>query len=169
MQLFKRTGMWADVTPTGMIGDFVTVWRQAGHNRWRFAAVAAACTFGIFYLMWHQEGKGPHPPPEVTYVSVLPAHRTDAEIAESNALNQKQKEAWAREQARRDEDVRSIYKTIGRMSGMDVDKIAREAEAEEAAREKAIQQRIKDSEQRREQAQAGHPSTQVASETPASE
>jgi hypothetical protein len=137
MSLFKRSGMWRDVTPTGMIADFREVWHQAGQNRWRFAALAGACTFGVFYVMSQQEASAPHLPPKVTYITVLPAHRTDAEIEASNIANQKRKEAFAREQARRDEDVRNMYKELGRWSGMDVDKIAREADAENAAAKKA--------------------------------
>lgn len=142
MSLFKRSGYWKDVNPTGMVADFREVWNQAGSNRWRFAAVAGACTFGIFFLMSQQEAKGPHPPPKVTYISVLKAHRSDAEIMAENERNQVAKEAFLREQARRDKDVREIYKTIGRVSGMDVDKIAREADAEDAAREAAIRKRM---------------------------
>lgn len=142
MVLFKRSGYWKDVSPTGMIADFREVWKQAGHNRWRIAAISAACTFGVFYLMTTQEGEAPHLPPKVTYITTLPAHRSDAEILAENIRNQKQKEAWAAEQAKRDADVRELYKEIGRMSGMDVDKIAREAEADEAARKKAEAERI---------------------------
>ncbi|MGO4167535.1 hypothetical protein [Novosphingobium sp. YAF33] len=142
MALFKRSGYWKDVSPVGMIADFRAVWKQAGSNRWRIAAVSAACTFSVFYLMSTQEGRGPHPPPKVVYISVLPAHRTEEQILASNIENQKRKEAWAAEQARREKDVREIYKTIGRYSGMDVDKIAREADAEEAARKKAEMDRI---------------------------
>ncbi|MFC0204436.1 hypothetical protein [Novosphingobium soli] len=142
MFLFKRSGYWKDVRPTGMVGDFVEVWKQAGHNRWRIAAVSAACTFGVFYVMSTQEAKGPHPPPKVTYISVLKQHRTDAEIMAENVANQAAKEANARELARRDKEVRELYKTIGRMSGMDVEKIAREADAQDAAAEKAERERI---------------------------
>lgn len=136
MALLKRSGYWKDVSPTGMVADFREVWKQAGHNRWRIAAVSAACTFGVFYLMSTQEARGPHPPPKITYISTLPAHRTDEQIMAENQENQRRKEAWAAEQARREEEVREIYKTIGRMSGMDVDKIAQDAEAERAAEAK---------------------------------
>lgn len=119
------------------------VWKQAGHNRWRFAALAGACTFGVFYLMSTQEAKGPHPPPKVIYISTLPAHRTDAEIMAENIANQKRKDAWEAEQAKREEDVRNIYKTIGRMSGMDVDKIAREGDADRAAAARAQNERAR--------------------------
>lgn len=144
MSPFKRSGYWKDVSPTGMVAEFRMVWKEAGTNRWRIAALSAACTFGVFYLMSTQEGKAPHLPPKVTYISVLKAHRTDAEILAENLANQANKEAWLREQARRDKDVRELYKTIGRVSGMDVDKIAREADAEDAAREKAERAKIEE-------------------------
>lgn len=144
MSLFKRSEYWKDVTPTGMIADFVQVWKQAGQHRWRIAAVSAACTFGVFYVISTQEASAPHPPPKVTYISVLKAHRTDAEISAENAKNQAAKEGWARELARRDKDVRDLYKAIGRMSGMDVDKMAREADAEDAAREKAEREKVEE-------------------------
>ncbi|MET1754457.1 hypothetical protein ABVV53_03100 [Novosphingobium sp. RD2P27] len=137
MALFKRSGMWRDVNPTGMIADFREVWRQAGQNRWRIAALSGACTFGVFYVMSQQEASAPHLPPKVTYITVLPEHRTDAEIMASNIENQKRKEAFALEQARRDEEVRNLYKTLGRWGGMDVEKIAREADAEAAAEKQA--------------------------------
>lgn len=137
MALFKRSGYWKDVSPTGMLADFKAVWQQAGHYRWRIAAISAACTFGVFYVMFQQEAKGPQPPLKVTYISTLPGHRTEAQIIASNLENQKRKEAVDRILAEREEEVRDIYKAVGRMSGMDVDTIAREAEAERAAEETA--------------------------------
>jgi hypothetical protein len=135
--MLKRSGYWKHVNPTGMVADFKEVWRQAGHNRWRIAAVSGACTFAVFYLMFTQEGSAPHPPPKVTWISVLDEHRTDEQIVAENVANQKAKESNARELARRAKEVRELYKTIGRLSGMDVEKIAREADAEEAAEAKA--------------------------------
>lgn len=151
MSMFKRSGMWRDVKPTGMIADFREVWRQAGQNRWRFAVVAGACTAGVFYVMMQQEGSAPHLPPKVTYISVLPEHRTDAEIEASNIANQKRKEAIARDLAQRNADVRNLYKELGRWSGMDVDKMAREADAQNAAAAKAELDAIR---KRREEANA---------------
>lgn len=132
----KRSGYWRDVSPTGMYADFRIVWKQAGSNRWRIAAVSAACTFAMFYLMAGQEASAPHPPPKVVWISTLPEHRSNDEILKENIANQRAKEALAKEQAKRDAEVRNIYKTLGRWSGMDVDKIAREAEAEQAAEKK---------------------------------
>jgi len=133
----RRSSYWRDVSPTGAIADFVTVWRQAGRNRWRIAAVSAACTFAVFSVMWQEGGSGPHAPPEVTYITSWEAGRTDKEIIESNIANQKRKERLAAEQAERDEKVREMYKAVGRMSGMDVEEIEREAMAERAAEERA--------------------------------
>lgn len=137
MALFKRSGYWEDVRPTGMIADFFAVWKQAGHHRWRIAAVSAACTFGVFYTMFQQEAKGPHPPPKVTYITTFADNRTDAEIAASNLENQRLQDRLDAEQAAREEEVREIYRTLGRMSGMDVERIEREAEAERTAEKRA--------------------------------
>jgi hypothetical protein len=137
---FKRRGYFQHVNPTGMIADFREVWRQAGRNRWRIAALAGACTFAVFYLMSQQEGRAPHPPPKVTWISTLPEHRTDEEIMASNVENQKRKEAVAKEQAKRDAEVREIYKQLGTWAGMDVERIVAEADAEKAAEEKAARE-----------------------------
>lgn len=142
MSLFKRNGYWKDVRPIGMIADFRTVWRQAGHNRWRIAALAAACTFGVFYLMSNQGGRAPHRPPEVTWITSWQAGRSDAEIEASNISNQKLKELLAAEQQVRDEQVKDIYRTIGRASGMDVERIEAEARAERAAEAEAFLKRM---------------------------
>lgn len=156
--------MWRDVNPRGMIADFREVWKQAGHNRWRIFVLAGACTFGVFYVMFQQEGRAPHLPPKVDYISVLPEHRTDEEIMASNIENQKRKEAMAREKARRDEDVRAIYKQLGRWSGMDVEKIAREADAEEAARKQAELEAIRQRRAEADAARAAQAEAQAAGE-----
>lgn len=129
--------MWRDVSPTGAIADFITVWKQAGRNRWRIAAVSSACTFALFSVMWHEGASGPRPPPKVTYITSWEADRSDDEIIASNIANQKRKERLAAEQAERDKEAREMYKAIGRMSGMDVDEIERRAMAERAAEQRA--------------------------------
>jgi hypothetical protein len=141
MALFRRSNLFRNaVGPRGMVEDFAEVFRQAGANRWRIGVAAAACTIGLFSLMWKEEVRGKPKPPEVTYITVFDPNRTMAQIVQSNVANQKRKDRLAAEQAKREEEVRNIYKTLGRMSGMDVDKIEREAKAEQAAeqaREKA--------------------------------
>ncbi|MBV1916847.1 MAG: hypothetical protein KUG65_02120 [Sphingomonadaceae bacterium] len=135
--LLKRSGYWADVKPTGLFADFQAVWKQAGGNRWRIAALSAASTFGVFYMMWNQGGQAPHPPPAVTYITSWEAGRSDEEIEASNITNQKIKDVLETEQTSRDEKTKDIYRILGRMSGMDVEKIEREAAQERAAAKKA--------------------------------
>ena len=137
MALIRPTSFWRAAHPRGAIADFVTVWRQAGSKRWGIAAISAACTISICSVMWQEEAHGPPRPPKVTYIRTWAPHRTDAEIIASNIANQKRKERLAAEQMERDERVREIYKTLGRLSGMDVDAIEKKAMAERAAQERA--------------------------------
>ena len=135
-----------------MIADFIAVWKQAGRNRWRIALISGACTYGVFHVMMDQGGQAPHPPPKVTYITSWSADRTDDEIIASNERNQKVKEILEAEQAERDEKVKDIYRALGRMSGMDVEKIEQKAKAEKEAEEKAFLQEI---EARKAKAAAG--------------
>lgn len=141
--MFTLRDVWRDARPTGAIGDFILVFREAGNKRWRIAALAAATTFTIFHVLVGESWIGPRPKPEIIYVRQFAPNRTEAEIVASNIANQKAKDELAAEQAKRDAEVRDIYKTIGRMSGMDVDRIAAQGDAERAAaaaRNKAEQQ-----------------------------
>jgi hypothetical protein len=143
MALIRPSTFFRQVNPRGAIRDFIEVWRQGGRNRWRIAALSAATTIAIFSVIVQEEAVGPILRPHIDYLTVWDPHRTDAEIIASNIANQTRKEQLAAEQARRDEEVRNIYKTIGRASGMDVDAIdkmptaEREAEARAAARRAA--------------------------------
>jgi hypothetical protein len=129
--------MWRQVSPRGAVRDFIEVWRQAGRNRWRIAALSAATTIAIFSVIVQEEAIGPIPHPHIDYITVWDPHRTDAQIIASNVANQKRKERLATEQARRDEEVREIYKEVGRASGMDVDAIEKQARADHEAEVRA--------------------------------
>ena len=113
MALFKRSGIWKDANPTGMIADFRLVWKQAGGNRWRIAALAGACTLGLFFLMAQQQGQAPYKSPEVIWISTFKPGRTDAQIEASNIANQKRKEWVEAQQAKRDKEVQDMYKSRG--------------------------------------------------------
>lgn len=130
-------GIWKNVDPVGAIADFRTVWQQAGSNRWWIALAAAASTFGIFSLMAQEEHRILPRPPKVIYITSWRADRSDAEIIASNKANQVYQDKLRAEQAKRDEEVRQIYKKIGRMSGMDVDAIEAKAKAERTAEDAA--------------------------------
>jgi hypothetical protein len=129
--------IWKNVDPVGAIADLRTVWQQAGKNRWWIAVAAGAMTTSIFSLMFQEEHRILPRPPKVTYITSWHAGRTDAEIIASNIANQKYQDQRRAEQAKREEDVRNIYKKIGRMSGMDVDAIEAKAQAERAAEQAA--------------------------------
>jgi hypothetical protein len=129
--------------PTGAVGDFLDVWRQAGRRRWGLMIAAAATTLAVFSLVIWQEYRVEPKPPEIVWINSWPADRSDAEIRASVLLNQKRKDAEQARQAKQDEEVRQIYKTLGRLSGMDVDGIERRAKAEQAASAAAEEARMR--------------------------
>jgi hypothetical protein len=142
--------MWRDVSPGGALGDLLTVFRDAGRNRWRYALLAALPPLGIFMVFANEEMRGLPPPPKITYITSWRADRSEAEIIKSNIENQKFQDGLRAEQARREAEVREIYKTIGRYSGMDVDAIEKRAAADRAA--EAARKAGEDAHMRRPQA-----------------
>ena len=91
-------------------------------------------------IIWERNYIAP-PKPEVTYITTLDESRSDAEILASNIENQKFKDEFEAEQAVREKRVREIYKSLGRYTGVDVDRIEQEALAEKEAAESARKQR----------------------------
>ena len=135
-----------------MLADFKEVWQQAGSNRWRIALASVVSTVAVFSVMAQEGDSAPHPPPKVTYITAWPEHRSDAEIIASNIENQKVQDEVRAERAARDEQVRDIYRALGQVSGMDVERIEAEAEAERAAEERAFLERVEARHQEAEQA-----------------
>lgn len=133
MALKRPSRFWRDVNVRGAWSDLRTVVEQAGPNRWRIALLSAICTIAVFSVMWQEEMRGLPRPPVVTYITSWPADRTEAEILASNIKNQQRKDRLAAEQAKREEEVRQIYRKIGRYSGMDVAAIEKQAEADRKA------------------------------------
>jgi len=136
--VFKRkNSMWADVSPTGAVSDFVSVWRSSGRNRWRFVLAALVASGSVLSLIIREEHRAPPRLPSITYINSWRADRSDEEIKASNLAFQKIKEQRLREQAEAEEETKKLYRTLGRISGMDVDKIERDAAAQRAADDKA--------------------------------
>ena len=135
-----KSAYWRNVHPAGAIGDFVGVWRAAGKRRWPFVAAALATTLGVFNVIVQESWKGPLARPQVTYINSWTADRSDAEIKREIIANQKLQDRLAAEQAAREAKVKEIYRTLGKVSGMDTDAIERQAAAD-AAREKAAHER----------------------------
>ncbi len=138
VMVFKRkNSLWQDVSPTGAVSDFLAVWRSAGPYRWRNALLALVTSGLVLSLIIREEHRAPPRMPGITYINSWRADRSDAEIRASNELFQQIKEDKARERAEAEEETKKMYRLLGRISGMDVDKIEREAAAERAAEAKA--------------------------------
>jgi hypothetical protein len=125
--------IWQNMNPTGAVADFIAVWRSAGRLRWRFMLLALAVMATLFSPLVREEERIEPRPPHIEYITSWRANRSEAEILASNTVNQRRKVQMAAEQAKRDQAVKNIYKSIGRASGMDVDAIDRQATAEQAA------------------------------------
>ena len=137
MSPFKRSGYWQHVRPIGMIADFREVFRQAGKNRWKITIAAMAITATLFWVLTKDSWRIPPAKPEITYINSFPLDRTPEETKAFIDKNQKLKDKVEAREREIAEESKAIYRQIGRMSGMDVEKIereAREAEAAEAAR-----------------------------------
>ncbi|MDP9056445.1 MAG: hypothetical protein M3N34_03820 [Pseudomonadota bacterium] len=125
--------IWRNINPAGAIGDFIAVWRGAGRMRWRFMLLAIAVSGTLFSMVVSEEDRIEPRPPEIIYITSWHANRSEAEILASNAANHIRQKQLAAEQAKRELEVKNIYKALGRASGMDVDAIDRQAQAEQAA------------------------------------
>lgn len=125
------------MNPTGAIGDFLTVYRQAGRNRWWIGLIAAGLTVGTFSVMTGESWKKPRELPQITYITSWPEDRTEEETRAFIIENQKRKDELEAAQKAADEEARKLWKTLGRASGMDVDKIDAQASKERAAQEAA--------------------------------
>lgn len=124
---------WRKINPTGAIGDFITVFRQAGTNRWYFAGLAALTTFGVFSIMSGESWKKQRFLPDITYITSWPADRTEEETRAFIAENQRRKEQREELQRQYDEEGRKMWKAVGRASGLDVEAMEAKAKAEAAA------------------------------------
>lgn len=123
-------GMLKDVSVTGGFGDLIAVFRQSEPGeRLLPAMLAIACTTFILFLFWLDPKVNTYTyvPQEVIYVENWTNDRTDEEILEDRWQVQCLKDKLATKR-------REAMKELGRMSGMDVEAIEAEAEAERLAR-----------------------------------
>ena len=127
------------LNPAGGIADFWNEFRRPNPYRVPILLASFLITGSILSMIVWEEAYIPPPRPEVTYITTFAPDRTDAEIAASNAANQRvQDERRAAEEARL-ERQRDAYRALGRATGMDVEaideRVARERAAEQAAQE----------------------------------
>lgn len=121
------------INPLAALGDLGRELQRPHPHRWPLMGVAAAATFAVFSVMFQEGAAGLPRPPEITYVDSFAPDRSDAEIVAGNIAATKAGRARDAEEAASRERVRQMYKTLGRVSGMDVDAIEAKAQAERKA------------------------------------
>lgn len=121
--------MLKDVSVGGGLRDLFTLLRRPPKEQAMPALLALGCSAFMFFLFIidPKVNTDVHRPQEVIYVQNWSLDRTDKEIM---------KDRWAVQclKDKRDAKRRDAMKTLGRMSGMDVEEIEREAEADRIAR-----------------------------------
>ena len=133
------------LNPVGGITDFITYFRQPTPHRWPILIASCLTTFGLLFWVTKESVFVPPEPPKVVFISTFAEGRSDKEIRESNIENQKRKEVREAELAALREKKVDAYKALGRATGLDVDTMAKEADAEnarEAEAEKARQREL---------------------------
>jgi len=112
-----------DASVKGGFADLVGYLRQRGSVRPLVLLVACIPTATIIAMFYYDVlDKAKPPPPEVTYFESWPADRSVEESLAAIREYQKQKD----EMRQRERDA---YKALGRVVGMDVDKLDAEAKA----------------------------------------
>lgn len=116
-----------DVSLKSAGSDLIGFLRTSGnHNPWLFLAACVPTAIIIYTFYIDALEKATPPPREIIYVESWPASRSIEESKVAIAERQKIKDKMiARE--------KEAYKAFGRAVGMDVDRIEREARAEQAA------------------------------------
>ena len=122
--------IFRDVSFVGAGADLITFLRTPRQHRWLLVILACAPPAFIVLLFNLDVLEVTRPgPPEVTYIESWPADRSIKEIVASNLARQKIEDE-------QEAKIREAYKALGRASGMDVDRIEREAEEARAAKAK---------------------------------
>ena len=122
--------IFRDVSFAGAGADLITFLRTPRQHRWLLVMLACAppafivMLFNLDVLEVTRPGE-----PEVTYIESWPADRSIKDIVASNLERQKIEDE-------QEAKIREAYKALGRASGMDVDRIEREAEAARAEKAK---------------------------------
>ena len=122
--------IFRDVSFVGAGADLITFLRTPRQHRWLLVILACAppafivLLFNLDVLEITRPGE-----PEVIYIESWPADRSIKDIVTSNLARQKIEDE-------QEAKIREAYKALGRASGMDVDRIEREADAARAEQAK---------------------------------
>lgn len=127
--------------PAPGIADFWNEIRRPNKYRWPILALSVLPIAGIMAWALDQQYYAAPERPRVTYITTLEEGRSDTAIAAENRANQELKDLRAAEEARIAEQKRNMYKALGAAAGMDVEEMARKADAERAAAEAETKRR----------------------------
>ncbi|WP_427968684.1 hypothetical protein [Altererythrobacter sp.] len=120
------------------IADFWSEFKKPQPYRWPILVASSVPI--VLILIWAigEETFIPPEGPKVSYITSFAPGRSDTEIAASNLENQKRQDELRAERERIEEQKKEMYRELGRASGMDVDAMEAQIEAdrqrEEAAR-----------------------------------
>lgn len=124
------------LNPVGGFQDFWSEFKRPNPYRWPILAASLLSTFVLMFWVTQEQVMGPPARPQVSLISTFADGRSEAEIIASNLEHQRLKEQWEAKRAARDAEIKDLYRTLGRATGIDVDAMEREI-AEEQAREEA--------------------------------
>lgn len=122
--------------------DFWHEFRKPNPLRWPILIASTAPLALIFYWVSSETVYKTPDRPKITYIETFEPDRSDAEIIASNRENQEIKDLREAAEERLAARKREIYKALGKGLGMDVDRIAAEADARRAAEEAAEAERL---------------------------
>ena len=125
---------------TGIV-DFWHEFRKPNPLRWPILLASMIPFAVIFYWLGTETVYKDPARPQITYITTYDPDRSDEEIIESNLENQEVKELREAEEERLAERKRDLYKALGSAAGMDVDRIAAEADERRAEEEAAEAER----------------------------
>lgn len=131
----------ARFNPKAGVVDFWHEFRKPNPLRWPILFVSTLPLVLMFYWLSSETVYKNPERPRITYITTLDAERSDDEIIESNLANQEVKDLREEAAERLAERKRDMYKALGAAAGMDVEKIAAEADARKAAEEAAEAER----------------------------
>lgn len=129
--------MASQFNPSNGIKDFWEEFRKPNPYRWPILAVSTLPMLGIIVWANGETVIAPPAPPQVSFITTFAEGRTDEEIRASNIENQRIQDARRAEQAERDEQVRDLYRELGRATGLDVDAMEAKIKADRAREETA--------------------------------
>lgn len=118
------------LNPGPGLSDFWSEFRKPQPYRWPILAVSTLPFAVIFYWAAGEEGYLPPERPEVTFITTFAPDRSEAEIIASNEANQAKKDELRAQQEEFEQKKRDMYRALGRATGVDVDAMEAQIEAE---------------------------------------